>query len=140
MLPARADVLTVCFVEKAERAVAQSQLGPTGNLVEFDFHMVQCRIRHEHRPAEFQQYRRLDHLHVAPEMADAIPTVTKPTATRPLLQNHVHGFAIWIRTALTKADKHGFKDITNISFEFNLLGEVQSHLFKFHEVSPYVIK
>ena len=51
---------------------------------------------------------------------------------RPLLQNHVHGFAVGTGTTLAKAMQDGFKDIADICFEFVLLGDIESHFLKFH--------
>src|SRR5690242_15493116 len=111
MLPARADILAVRFLQQTDRAVAQRYLSPARDLIQLDLHMVECGIRHEHGTAQFQQYGRLDDLHVAPEMADAVAPVTKPAAARPLLQNHVHGFAGWIGAALAETVQDRLKDV-----------------------------
>ena len=44
--------------------------------------------RHEHRAAELQQRRRLDDLHVPPEVAGVVAEVAIPAAARPRLDHH----------------------------------------------------
>ena len=69
-------------------------MGSSGPLFELHFDMVQRRVRHEHGAAQFQQHRRLDHLHVSPQVADAVAAIAEPPAARPLLQRHLHRFAL----------------------------------------------
>ena len=52
--------------------------------------VVHPRVRHEHRPAELNQHRRLDHLHMPPEVPRVPPQVAEPPPPRPRLQHHRH--------------------------------------------------
>src|SRR5205085_8154341 len=93
MLPALPDVLAVRFVQQADRAVTECDLGPARGLIQLDLDVVERGVGHKQGAAKFQQHWGLDYLHMPPEMADAVPAVTEPAAARPLLQNHMHGFA-----------------------------------------------
>jgi hypothetical protein len=40
--------------------------------------MVQRRVGHEQRAAQFKEHGRLDNLHVAPKMADTVAAIAEP--------------------------------------------------------------
>src|SRR5690242_5266561 len=95
--------------------------------------MIQSRVRHEHRTAELQQNWRLDHLHMTPEMADAIAAIAEPSSTWPLLQDHLHRISVRVGTAFAKAVQYALKDVANVGFYLDVLFNVQCHLFDFHK-------
>src|SRR5690242_371756 len=78
VLPAGADALAVRRINEADGAMTKIQMRSSGPLLELHFDMVHRRVRHEHRTAQFQQHGRLDHLHMSPQMADAIAAITEP--------------------------------------------------------------
>src|SRR5260370_6307271 len=94
--------------------------------------MIQSWVRHEHSTAELQQNRRLDHLHMAPEMADAIAAIAEPSSTWPLLQDHLHRLSVRVGTAFAKAVQYTLKDVANIGLHLDMLFNVKRHLFDFH--------
>src|SRR6202049_4334126 len=97
--------------------------------------MIQNRVRHEHRTTELQQNRRLDHLHMAPKVADAIATIAEPSSAWPLLQDHLHRFSVWVGTAFPKSVQYTLKDIANVGLHLDVLFQVKRHLFEFHKFS-----
>src|SRR6266851_1175960 len=95
--------------------------------------MIQSRVRHEHRTAQLQQNGRLDHLHMAPEVPDAIATIAEPSSAWPLLQNHLHRLSVRVGTAFAKSVQYTLKDIAYISLHLDVLFHVKRHLFEFHK-------
>src|ERR1051325_4407114 len=64
--PSGAHTLFVRGIEQPDRPMTKRELRAPGNLVEFYFHVIDRRIRHEQRAAQFQQNRGLDYLHMPP--------------------------------------------------------------------------
>src|SRR5882672_6524791 len=60
VFPALANAFAVFRVDHAERTVPQRHFGASRYLLDLNFQMVVCRIRHKHRAAQFEQGRRLD--------------------------------------------------------------------------------
>src|SRR5947207_14808955 len=77
VLPAGAHTLPVRRVNKTDGAVTEVYMGSSGPLFELQFDMVQRRVRHEQRAAQLQQHGRLDHLHVSPQVADAVAAIAE---------------------------------------------------------------
>ena len=102
-------------------------------LFEFHFDVVQRRIRHEQRAAQFQQHGRLDHLHVPPKVADAIASITEPPAAWPLLHCHLHRFTLRVGKAFTQPVQHAAKDIANVRLDVDALCRVQRQIFDCHD-------
>jgi len=71
MLPASAHAFPMRRVQEPDRAVAQRDPGSTRDLVQAHLQMVHSRLGHEHRTAQLKQHRRLDHLHMTPEVPNA---------------------------------------------------------------------
>ncbi len=125
MPPALAQTLPMRRIEQSDRTVPQGNLGSPGDLVQPQLHMVQSRVRHEHRTAQLQQNRRLDHLHMAPEVPDAIATIAEPSSAWPLLQNHLHRLSVRVGNAFAKPVQYTLKDIANISLHLDVLSALR---------------
>ena len=80
--PSAAYVLPVHGVHKPMARGAQLDAAAAGGRFELHFKMMVGRIGHEHRAAQFQQRGRLDHLHVAPQVADS--RLGPGTSARPV--------------------------------------------------------
>jgi hypothetical protein len=132
MPPAFAHTLPMRRIEETYRPVPQAYLGSAGALFQTQLQMIQSRVRHEHRTAELQQNWGLDHLHMAPEMADAIAPIAEPSSTWPLLQDHLHRISVGVGTAFAKAVEYTLKDIANVGLHLDVLFNVQCHIFEFH--------
>src|SRR5947209_6881129 len=75
--------------------MSELEPGPVAFSHEPVLHVIDARERHEHRPAQLQERRRLDDLHVPPEVAGVITKVAIPPPTRPGLDHHREGLAAW---------------------------------------------
>src|SRR5258708_31210194 len=95
--------------------------------------MIQSRIGHEHRTTELQQNRRLDHLHMAPEVPGAIATIAEPSSAWPRLQDHLQRLSVQVGTGFAKPVQYTLKDVANIGLHLDVLFKVKCHLFEFHK-------
>src|SRR5205823_14874259 len=93
--------LPVRRIDQADRAMTEVHMRSSRPLFEFHFDMVQRRVRHEQRAAQFQQHGRLDHLDVSPKVADAIASIAEPPAARPWLHRHFQRFTLRIGKTVT---------------------------------------
>lgn len=133
LLPAAGHILPVTGVNEADGAVAEIDMRSAGALLQLHFDVVQRRIGHEQGPAQFQQQRRLDHLHVSPEMADAVAAVAEPATARPLLQCHLHGFALRVGAAFAEpVQQHAAEDVADVGLDVNALSGVERQIVACH--------
>ncbi len=110
----------------------------SGPLFQLHFDVVQRRVGHEHGAAQFQQHRRLDHLHVSPQVADAVAAIAEPPAARPLLQRHLHRFALRVGEAFAEAVQHTAKDVSDVGLDVDALCRIQRQIVDCHQfVPPY---
>ena len=111
-------------------------MGSAGPLFELHFDMVQRRVGHEHGAAQFQQHRRLDHLHVSPQVADAVAAIAEPAAARPLLQRHLHRFALRVGEAFAQPVQHAAEDVSDVRLDVDALCRVQRQIVDCHRYVP----
>jgi hypothetical protein len=45
----------------------------------------------------------------------------------------MHGFAVKISAVVAEAVQDSFEGVANVGFHIDLLGDVESHIFEFHE-------
>jgi hypothetical protein len=58
---------------------------------------------------------------MSPEVADTIAAITEPSATRPLLHNHLQRFPLWVGEAFTELMQEASKDGSRLGFDVNAL-------------------
>src|SRR6185503_14012615 len=63
VLPTFRKARAMFRIDHPDRSMAKRYLCTTRDLVDLHLDMIQRRIRHEERPAQLDQHRRLDHLH-----------------------------------------------------------------------------
>jgi hypothetical protein len=134
MLPAACHTLPVCGVNEADGAVTEVHLRSSRPLFELHFEVVQRRVGHEHGAAQFQQRRGLDHLHVSPQVADAVAAIAKPPAARPLLERHLHRFAFRrFGETFTEPVHHAAENVSNVRLNINALCRIQRQIVDCHK-------
>ena len=138
--PAGGHTLPVRRIDEADGAVAEVHMGSAGPLFELHFDVVQRRVRHEHRTAQLQQHRRLDHLHVSPQMADPVAAVAEPSPARPLLHHHLHRFALRVGAALAQPVQHAPVHVPNIGLDVDALGNVQRQFVDCHDYDSLLLR
>src|SRR5262245_27473973 len=67
-------------------------------------------IRHRHRTGDFQERRRLDHLHMAPKMPGVVAEVAKPPSAWPGLDLERQRFSVGHYAFGTQLIQHRLKD------------------------------
>ena len=75
----------------ARRTMRELEPGPAPLGLQPVLDVIDPRERHEHRAAQVEERRRLDDLHMPPEVARAVAEVAIPPAARPPLDDHREG-------------------------------------------------
>src|SRR4051794_23594326 len=70
--PTFVDAFAMVVGDQSHRAVRELETSAFPFSCQLVLDEVGARIRHEHRPRDFQQSGRLDHLHVTPEMTSVV--------------------------------------------------------------------
>jgi hypothetical protein len=69
---------------------------------------------------------------MAPKVPDAIAAVAEPSAAWPLFQSHLHRLSVRVGAAFAKPIQDALKNVANIGLHFDVLVQVNRHLFEFH--------
>src|SRR5258708_1145762 len=80
--PSGPQTLPVLRIDHPYGAVGEGAWGGSRYRVNFDLQMIGGGIGHEQRATQFQQGRRLDHLHEAPQMSDSLSSIPIPPPSR----------------------------------------------------------
>ena len=94
VLPSFRQSRTMLRIDHPDRPMPERDLRAAGDLIDLHLDMIERGIRHEHRPGQLDEHRGFDHLHMPPQMLDALATVAKPSSARPLLKRHIHAHAV----------------------------------------------
>ena len=78
----------------SDRALQERQLGSSALLHEPVLQVIDRGVGHEQGPPDFQEFRRLDHLDVTPQVSPIVAKVAKPPPSRPRLELHGHRLAV----------------------------------------------
>src|SRR6266849_194963 len=81
---------SVILLNQSKRRVMELDQRSTVGLAQAVLYIRDHRIGHEQRPADFEQRRPLDGLHVSPEMTVAIAQIAVPPSPWPRLNLHGH--------------------------------------------------
>ena len=88
VVPPVADVLADLVRDRPHRPVRELEARAVAVGRQPVLDVVDARERHEHRPAQLQERRRLDDLDVPPEVAGVVAEVAIPPPARPRLDHH----------------------------------------------------
>ena len=94
MSPAFRHALAVLGRNQAHAAMGESEASFVSFGSEAILNVIHCGIRHHQWPPDFQQLRRLDHLHVTPEMPRVVAQIAEPAPARSGFQLQRHKRAI----------------------------------------------
>src|SRR5437879_3948611 len=90
LAPAGRYSFSVILVDQSKCSVLEFDQSSTVGLSQAVLHIRDDRIGHKQRPADFEECRPLDRLHVSPEMTVAIAQIAVPPSPWPRLNLHGH--------------------------------------------------
>ena len=85
--------------------------------------VIDRRVRHHQRPANLQERRRLDDLHMAPKVAGIVAEVAVPASAGPRFDLHRERLAAGHLPFRTKLVQHGFEGDVDRRRNLDLLAE-----------------
>src|SRR5215469_6202831 len=132
VFPSCANALAMFRIDHANRAMTKRDLAASRGLLDFYLQMIRGRIGHEHRPTEFQQLWRLDHLYETPEMPDSISAIAIPASADLGFEFHLQRHSVRPSVAFAKAMKHCSKHLLWRCLDVNVLLNIEHHVFQFH--------
>ena len=87
--------------------------------------VIERRVRHHQRPANLQERRRLDDLHMAPKVAGVVAEVAVPASAGPRLDYHRERLAVRHLPFRTELVEHGLERDLDRRRDLDLLGDAE---------------
>src|SRR5258708_38925291 len=123
--PSGPQTLSVLRIDHPDCPMPQGDSAASSYRFNFDFQMIVSRIGHEQRATQFQQGRRLDHLHEAPQMSDSLSSIPIPPPSRFRLKQQLQGLAIGRGVAFPEAVEERRECLLRRGFDVYMLLNVE---------------
>src|SRR5271166_164352 len=125
VLPAFGQAVAMFGQDQSHGAVEEHKARHAPLRLQAVLQVIERRVRHHQRPANLQERRRLDDLHMAPKVAGIVAEVAEPASAGPRLDLHRERLAAGHLPFRTKLFQHGFEGDVDRRPDLDLLADLE---------------